>query len=102
MPRRNGEGIALLADPTRLRIIALIAIRPRRPSTIARELGLGRAGITRHLNLMRDAGLVVAHRSVLDGRWLQYGITPHKEGAIIAWLAGTGVTTPDERADRSP
>jgi len=38
MPRRNGQGIALLADETRRRIVALLATKPMRPSALALEL----------------------------------------------------------------
>lgn len=101
MSRRNGPGMALLADPVRLRIIALLATASRRPSAIARELGLGRPATTRHLKLLRDAGLIVAHRSPIDGRWIVYTISPYRHGAITAWLAGTGIGRPDvmERPD---
>jgi hypothetical protein len=46
MPKRNGPGIALLADPTRRRIIAALAISPRRPSSLAAELHLSRPATT--------------------------------------------------------
>ena len=89
MPRRNGPGITVLADPTRLRIIALIAVRPRRSSAIAAELGISRSAATRHLRVLSDAGLVFARSSVVDGRWRTYGIVPERLGRITAWLAGT-------------
>ena len=52
MPKRNGPGIELLADPTRRRIIAVLAIRPRRPSVVAAEIGLSRAATSRQLHLI--------------------------------------------------
>jgi DNA-binding transcriptional ArsR family regulator len=91
MPARRGSGIALLADPTRRRIIGAIALRPRRPSLIARELRLSRPVVSRHLRLLREAGLVVQHRSLIDGRWTMYAVNTHRHGAITAWLAGTEV-----------
>jgi DNA-binding transcriptional ArsR family regulator len=91
MPRRNGPGIALLADPTRLRIIALIALRPRRPSAIASELDISRSAATRHLRILAEAGLVVIRSSVIDGRWRSYAVAPDRHGAITAWLAGTRI-----------
>jgi DNA-binding transcriptional ArsR family regulator len=94
MPRRNGAGIDLLADPTRRRIIALLAVHPLRPSTIATELGLSRPAVSRQLRLLREAGLIVARRSRVDGRSVLYGIHPSRHGSITAWLAGTGVGRP--------
>lgn len=94
MPHRNGPGIELLADPTRRRIIALLAIRARRPSTIATELGLSRPATTRQLHLLRDAGLISAAPSVVDRRAVLYRIAPRQHGPITAWLAGTHVGRP--------
>ena len=94
MPKRNGTGIDLLADPTRRRIIGLLAVRPHRPSSLAARIGLSRPATTRQLHLLRDAGLVVADRSFVDGRVLLYRINPARNGAITAWLVGTDVGAP--------
>ena len=94
MPKRNGTGIELLADPTRRRIIALLAVRPRRPSALASEIGLSRPATTRQLRLLRMAGLVRMHRSMLDGGVRLYDLEPRARGVITAWLAGTEVGRP--------
>ncbi len=94
MARRNGTGIALLADETRRRIVALLAAQPRRSSAIAAELGLSRPATSRQLRLLEEAGLIWAFRSRLDGRGIVYRINPSAHGRIIAWLAGTEVGLP--------
>lgn len=94
MPKRNGLGIELLADPTRRRIVAELALCPCRPSTLAARLNLSRPTMTRQLHLLRDAGLVKCHRSILDGRVLIYALDPRASGPITAWLAGTEVGRP--------
>ena len=76
------------------RIIALLAVRPRRPSTLASEIGLSRPATTRQLRLLRDAGLVRMHPSMLDGRVRLYDLEPRARGVITAWLAGTEVGRP--------
>jgi predicted transcriptional regulator len=92
MPHRSGAGIALLADPTRRRIIAALAIGPRRPSGLADELGLSRPAIARQLRLLEVAALIVGHDDLPgDGRAVLYTINPRRHGAITAWLAGTEV-----------
>jgi DNA-binding transcriptional ArsR family regulator len=91
MPHRNGSGIALLADPKRRRLIAALAIRPARPSRLADILELSRFTVSRQLRLLREAGLVVDHRLVGDGRGVLYTIDVRRHGAITAWLAGTDV-----------
>jgi len=94
MPKRNGHGIELLADPTRRRIIAILAIGPRRPSSLAEELGLSRPAVSRQLTLLRDATLVGTSRSLVDGRVVLYRLEPRQQGPITAWLAGTSVGRP--------
>jgi DNA-binding transcriptional ArsR family regulator len=113
MPFRNGAGIALLADPTRRRLIAALAIRPARPSKLADLLELSRFTVSRQLRLLREAGLVVDHRLEGDGRGSLYMINDRRHGAITAWLAGTDVgrtldpaaaagIPPGRRADNDP
>jgi DNA-binding transcriptional ArsR family regulator len=94
MPKRNGPGIELLADPTRRRIIAALALGPRRPSSLAAELSLSRPAVSRQLRLLRDATLVDTTRSLVDGRVVLYRLQPRQHGPITAWLAGTSVGRP--------
>jgi DNA-binding transcriptional ArsR family regulator len=91
MPRRNGPGIALLADETRRRIGALLAAGPMRPSALARELSLSRPSVSRQLALLHQARLVRRQTSTADRRDFLYSIEPEAKGRIIAWLAGTEV-----------
>jgi DNA-binding transcriptional ArsR family regulator len=91
MPRRNGHGIDLLADPTRRRIVSLLALDVNRPVRIARELGLSKPAVSRQLRILLDARLISRRRYFLDHRGWMYFIDPHKLGQITAWLAGTEV-----------
>ena len=91
MPGRMGAGIALLADPTRRRIIAALATKPRRPSQLARELGLSPPAVARQIRLLEDAGLISRHDVFGDRRGVLYTINHWRHGAITAWLAGTEV-----------
>lgn len=104
MPGRMGSGIALLADLTRRRIIALLALHPNPPSVIAERIGLSRPATSRQLRLLRDVGLVRAMRSYIDGRSFLYMIHPARHGQITAWLAGTevGRTFPPSNGDPLP
>ncbi|HEU5204529.1 MAG TPA: metalloregulator ArsR/SmtB family transcription factor [Candidatus Limnocylindrales bacterium] len=99
MPKRAAHGIELLADPTRRRMIALLAIRPHRPTTLAREIGLSRPAVSRQLRLLREAGLVERYRSFVDRRALIYRISRERHGVITAWLAGTEVGRPTVEFD---
>ena len=88
MSRRLAEGIELLADPTRRRIVALIAGTVHRPADIAVALGLSRPAVSRQLRLLTRAGLLRWTWSRLDLRSRHYVIDPAWEGPIIVWLAG--------------
>ena len=94
MTKRNGPGIELLADPTRRRIIAALAVSPRRPSGLAAELGLSRPATTRQLRLLYEAGLIDLHYSRVDGRVRLYTIAQEHHGRITAWLAGIDIRRP--------
>jgi DNA-binding transcriptional ArsR family regulator len=91
VPKRNGPGIELLADPMRRRIIALLALRPWRPSNVAHEIGLSRPATSRQLRMLEEAGLIRSGRSAADGRVVLYSIERRQHGPITAWLAGTEI-----------
>ena len=91
MPRRNGQGIDLLADPTRRRIVSLLALNVFRPAKIAQELELSRPAVSRQLRILLDARLISRRPYFLDRRGWMYYIDPLKLGQITAWLAGTEV-----------
>jgi DNA-binding transcriptional ArsR family regulator len=91
MSSRNGEGIDLLADPTRRKIVSLLALGQFRPAKIAAQLGLSRPSISRQLRLLLDARLISRRRYFLDRRGWMYFIDPRMHGQITAWLAGTEV-----------
>jgi DNA-binding MarR family transcriptional regulator len=89
VPKRNGSGIELLADPLRRRLVAILALRICRPSRIAEELGLSPATVSYHLRLLREAGLVRPLRSPIDRRVIDYAISPDASGRVLAWLVLT-------------
>lgn len=78
----------LLADPTRRRILGLIAGTVRRPADIATAIGLSRPAVSRQLRLLTEAGMLRWTCSRLDLRSRIYMIDPAWEGPIITWLAG--------------
>ena len=91
MPKRNGHGIELLADPTRRAIVVMLAMGVGEPSRIARLIDRSHPATTRQLRLLQKAGLVVVRRHYIDGRMRIYMIEPGSIGKIMAWLAGTDV-----------
>jgi DNA-binding Lrp family transcriptional regulator len=97
MPARNGEGLALLADPTRRAIVANLALRPHRPARLAQRLGMSRPALSRQLAILEDAGLIRRHAVAGDRRGSLFTVHPDEMRRILAWLAGTeiGLATRD-------
>lgn len=82
----------VLADPTRRRVLDLLARRgPAGPTALARELPVTRQAVAQHLAVLAAAGVVAAQRS---GRTVRYTIRREPLAAAAAWLTGLG-TAPD-------
>lgn len=78
------DALALLADPTRRRIVELLAEGERSAGHIADEFDIARPGVSRHLRQLREGGLVSVRR---EGQKQIYRIEPEPFEAIDAWLA---------------
>lgn len=60
-----------LADPSRLQILAVICDRERSVQDICESTGLQQGNVSKHLRLMKDAGVVACRR---DGVWRYYRV----------------------------
>lgn len=67
----TANALKLLGDETRLRILRLLAREPLNVSELTAILGLAQSGISRHLGLLKKAGLVEERR---EGVWSYYQI----------------------------
>lgn len=65
------NALKLLGDDTRLRILRLVHREPLNVSELTSILGLAQSGVSRHLGLLRKAGLVEEQR---EGVWSYYHI----------------------------
>lgn len=74
----------VLAEPTRRRILDLLRERPRSVGELTEELGLTQPGTSKHLRVLRDAGLVRV-RPQAQRRW--YELCPEPLAELDAWLA---------------
>ena len=73
-----------LADPTRLRIIELLADYEELPAgQIAEYFEMTRAGVSRHLRSLEDAGFVTVR---LDAQRRMYRLNPEPFAEIDRWL----------------
>jgi DNA-binding transcriptional ArsR family regulator len=77
MPPRDGVFRAL-ADPTRRGILELLAKRDLTAGEIAERFPIAFPSVSRHLGILKDAGLVTAER---EGQHVRYRLntTVHQE-----------------------
>jgi DNA-binding transcriptional ArsR family regulator len=86
-----------LGVPARRRILELLADGPTPVGVLAERLPAGRPGISKHLRVLSDAGLV-QRRSV--GTRNLYALAPDGLAPLQTWLAGTWDTALSAYADR--
>lgn len=75
-----------LADPTRRRIVELLARRDRTAGEIVQEFDMSAPAISQHLNVLREAGLVVTRA---EGQQRIQSLNPAGLDEIGAWLEKT-------------
>ncbi|PPK69088.1 metalloregulator ArsR/SmtB family transcription factor [Actinokineospora auranticolor] len=73
----------VLAEPTRRRILDLLREQPRSVGELVAELGLTQPGTSKHLKVLREAGLVRVRRDA-QRRWYELRAEPLAE--IDTWL----------------
>jgi DNA-binding transcriptional ArsR family regulator len=73
----------VLAEPTRRRILDLLRDGERSVGELVDRLTLSQPGVSKHLRVLRDAGLVQV-RIEAQRRW--YGLQPEPLTEIDAWL----------------
>ncbi|MEZ5320199.1 MAG: metalloregulator ArsR/SmtB family transcription factor [Vicinamibacterales bacterium] len=95
--------LRLLGDDTRLRLLRLLAREPLNVSELTAVLGVAQSGVSRHLGLLREAGLVVEQRA---GAFTWYRLSDQVEAGgaaddgFWAWLRRTfDAGGPERRAD---
>ena len=67
------DALSAAAEPTRRRILQLLAPRPRTVSEVAAEFAVTRSAISQHLLLLESVGLVTADKV---GRQRIYRVVP--------------------------
>jgi DNA-binding transcriptional ArsR family regulator len=74
---------AVLAEPARRRILDLLRERPRLVGELSAELGLSQPGTSKHLRVLREAGLV---RVQTDAQRRIYALDPGPLAELDQWL----------------
>ena len=77
-------GFAALADPTRRRIVEMLATRELPAGEIARRFDMTAPAVSQHLKLLREAGLVQVRR---DAQRRIYALQPLGLAELDEWLA---------------
>lgn len=72
-----------LADPTRRRILDLLRERPRLVGELADLVGISQPGISKHLRVLREVGLVNVRQ---DAQRHWYELRPEPLAEIDVWL----------------
>jgi DNA-binding transcriptional ArsR family regulator len=78
------DAFAALADPTRRRIVELLAEQPRAAGAIAQEFDMSQPAVSQHLKVLREERLV---RVRVDGQKRIYELEPASFLEIREWLA---------------
>lgn len=74
--------LKMSSDPTRIRVLCMLADEPRNVGGMSSELGQSQPATSHHLGLMRHSGLVEVRR---EGKTNVYSLTP--EGRSLAATA---------------
>jgi DNA-binding transcriptional ArsR family regulator len=72
-----------LADPTRRRIVELVAERERSAGEIAALFSITRPGVSKHLRVLREGGIVTARG---EGTRRLYSLDPAALDEVDGWL----------------
>ena len=73
-----------LSDPNRRAVLALLLERPRAVGELVEQLGLSQPGTSKHLKVLREAGLVQVRQ---DANRRVYALDPGPIRELDVWLA---------------
>ncbi len=80
------RAFAALADPTRRAAVELLRKGPQRAGDLARQLGSTPAGMSRHLRVLRESGLVAEDALDEDARVRLLRLERQPFEALRSWV----------------
>lgn len=80
------QSLLAIADPTRRRIIELLAVRERTAGELVKQFDMSAPAISQHLNVLREAGLVTTRA---EGQSRIQTLNPQGFDDVEAWLQKT-------------
>jgi DNA-binding transcriptional ArsR family regulator len=78
--------LAALADPARRAIVELLRQRTARPSEVADALSLSRPALSRHLRVLRVAGVIAEELDERDARARRVRLRQEPFAGLRAWV----------------
>ncbi len=75
-----------LADPTRRRIVELLGESPRTAGELHGAFPIAGPAVSRHLRVLREAGLIVQREVPGDRRVRLYALAPEPIDELSRWL----------------
>ena len=83
---RREQVLLAVADGTRGRIVEMLADRPHTASEIHRAFSIAAPAVSRHLRVLREAGVVEERRPAEDRRVRLYTLRPEPMQEVADWL----------------
>jgi DNA-binding transcriptional ArsR family regulator len=77
------DAFAVIADPTRRRILDTLRVGPADVGTLVERLGISQSLVSKHLGVLRDAGTV---RQEVAGKRRVYHLADDPLPAVLAWV----------------
>ena len=77
------DAFRALADPTRRRILELLARRDMTAGEIAEQVQIAFPSVSRHLGVLKEAGLVDAER---EGQYIRYRLNTTVYQEVVRYL----------------
>jgi DNA-binding transcriptional ArsR family regulator len=74
----------VIAEPHRRRVLDLLLERERAVGELVDDLGISQPGVSKHLRILREAGLVEVR---VDGKRRLYALNPEPLLELDVWLA---------------
>ncbi|HET7434121.1 MAG TPA: metalloregulator ArsR/SmtB family transcription factor [Thermoanaerobaculia bacterium] len=74
----------VIAEPNRRAILSLLVASEQSVGELERELGIPQPMVSKHLRVLRDAGIV---ESTVDAQRRMYRLTPERLQEVDDWLA---------------
>ncbi len=80
------DALAALADPTRRAVVDLLRQRPHRAGELAEALAMSAPALSRHLRVLRQAGLIDDDEPAHDARVRLHRLEPAGFEPLDGWV----------------